>query len=286
MLSRFRRPGADLRIQLDRAELRGGDELEARVDLLPKSSFHIRHGIVELICTETYVQKTSSQYGTHYQKKTQTRASVEETFSDSGLLKSGVKYSTGVRLLVPPDAPRTVKGTNVRSIRPGVAWEVRASLDVVNARNLRESQEVTVLGPRSIDDAPPGSVVGEVGHRQCNLTLAISSGYAHSGDKLDGTLSAEILHEVAATEVRVELVRVEKFGNDAQDHVVDQVTLEREVLLNADFTREWRFPLHVGHVVVPSLETEKSSVRWVVKGVLARAMRPDLRIEQEIVADF
>ena len=51
-------------------------------------------------------------------------------------------------------------------------------------------------------------------------------------------------------------------------------------------TREWRFRLNVGDVAVPSLTTEMSSVRWVVKGVVARAMRPDLRIEQEIAADF
>ena len=66
MLSRFRRPEADLRVLLTRTVLHAGDELNARVELVPKSSFLVREGRVELICTETYVQKTSSQYGTHY----------------------------------------------------------------------------------------------------------------------------------------------------------------------------------------------------------------------------
>ncbi len=286
MLSRFRRPDADLRIHLSETALHAGDELKARIDLVPKSSFLVRHGTVELICTETYVQKTSSQYGTHYQKKTQTRAKLGETFSDNGTLRSGVKYSTDVVLIVPPDAPRSVSGTSVKSIQPGISWEVKASLDVANARDLYESLEVTVVERPSIDDAMSRPIVTEAGYRQCNLTLDVSSGNVGSGDRLDGRLRSDVFQDVAPTEVRAEVVRVEKFGNDAQDHIVDQVILERDVLLSADTTQEWRFQLNVGHVSVPSLKTEKSSVRWLVKGVLARAMRTDLRVEQEIAVDF
>jgi hypothetical protein len=286
MLSRFRRPEADLRVLLTNTALHAGDELNVRVELVPKSSFLLREGRVELICTETYVQKTSSQYGTHYQRKTQTRAKVGETFSDNGTLRSGVKYSTDVKLAVPEDAARSISGTKVRSIQPGISWEVRASLDVASARDLHQSQEVTIVESPVVDDVSPRSVVSEIGHRQCNLTLSVSSGEAHSGDRLDGTLRAEMLQEVAAAEVRVELIRVEKFGNDAQDHAVDNATLEGDVTLADGQAREWRFRLNVGHVAVPSLTTEMSSVRWAVKGVLARAMRPDIRIEQEIAVDF
>ena len=103
---------------------------------------------------------------------------------------------------------------------------------------------------------------------------------------MDGTLRAEMLEDVDASEVRVELVRVEKFGNESQDHRVDVVTPERDETLKFGQTREWPFQLDVGHVAVPSLETEKSSVRWLVKGTLDRRMRRDLRVEQEISVDF
>ena len=95
-----------------------------------------------------------------------------------------------------------------------------------------------------------------------------------------------MLSEVNASEVRVELVRVEKLGNESQDHTVDVVTLEQDESLRTGETREWDFKLDVGHVSVPSLETEKSSVRWLVKGILDRRMRRDLRVEQEISVDF
>ena len=84
----------------------------------------------------------------------------------------------------------------------------------------------------------------------------------------------------------MELVRVEKFGNESQDHSVDVVTLERDPTLQSGQTREWPFQLDIGQVGVPSLTTEKSSVRWLVKGILDRRMRRDLRVEQEINVDF
>ena len=95
-----------------------------------------------------------------------------------------------------------------------------------------------------------------------------------------------MLEDVTASEIRVELVRVEKFGNAGGDHTVDSVTLERDLSLQSGRTREWRFRLDVGRVGVPSLKTEKSSVRWLVKGVLSRSLRFDPRVEQEITVDF
>ena len=82
------------------------------------------------------------------------------------------------------------------------------------------------------------------------------------------------------------LVRSEKFGNVEKNRTVDEVTFERDVSLRPGHLREWRFKLDVGEVDVPSLKTEKSSVRWLVKAWLTRNMRRDLRIEQEIRVDM
>ena len=101
-----------------------------------------------------------------------------------------------------------------------------------------------------------------------------------------GSLRAEMLQDVGVSEVRAELVRIEKFGNVLRDHTADRVVLEPEGSLPAGQIREWSFRLNVGKVTAPSLKTDKSSVRWLVKGVLSRKMRPDLRVEREICVDF
>ena len=44
MLSLFRRPGADLQIDVDKTVVQVGDELSARVTLVPKQDFDVQQG--------------------------------------------------------------------------------------------------------------------------------------------------------------------------------------------------------------------------------------------------
>ena len=286
MLSRFRRPEADLSIHVDKTELHSGEELEARAVLLPASDFHVRHGTIELVCTETYVQRTSSQYGTYYNRKTETRYNVGETFLNDATVRDGLPHSTDVKLVVPADALPTMNGTKVSHVQPGITWEVTAFLDVARAKDFRCRQPVTVLSPPAPDDVRSRPVVAQIKHEQCALTLTVSSEEARSGDTVEGDLRTEMLQDVTVEEVRVELVRSEKFGNVEKNQTVDEVTFERDVSLRSGHIREWRFKLDVGEVGVPSLKTDKSSVRWLVKAWLVRNMRRDLRIEQEINVDM
>ena len=171
-------------------------------------------------------------------------------------------------------------------VQPGITWEVTAFLDVAGARDIHCSQPVSVFSPPAPDDVRSRPVVAQIRHEQCALTLTVSSEEARSGDTLDGDLRAEMLQDVTAEEVRVGLVRSEKFGNVEKNRTVDEVTFERDVSLRPGQFREWRFKLDMGQVDVPSLKTEKSSVRWLVRAWLTRSMRRDLRIEQEIRVDI
>ena len=165
---------------------------------------------VELVCVETCVQTTRSQYGVHYSKRTHTRTLAGETFMDDKIVRRWGGLSTDVRFVVPPDALPTLSGTTVQKIEPGIAWAVTAFLHVTKARDMRQSQEFTVVRPTALEDPPPSPIVAESRHRQCVLTLSLSRSDARSGDRIDGSLRAEMLEEVSASEVRVELVRVEK----------------------------------------------------------------------------
>ena len=286
MLSLFRRPGADLQIEVDKTVVQVGDEVRARVTLVPKQDFDVRQGNVELICTETYVQMTSSQYGQHYHRRTRSLSLEGGSFMEGGTVRAGLSYSGDVTLAVPAAALPTLTGVSVNKIDPGISWTVIASLDVAKSRDIQHSQEVTVIPPAAPEERQSRPVTAESRHRQCVLTLGLSSGDARSGDRLAGSLRAEMLQDVGVSEVRVEMVRIEKFGNVVRDHTADRVVLEPEGSLSAGEIKEWRFLMNVGNVVAPTLKTEKSSVRWLVKGVLSRKMRPDLRVEREIGVDF
>ena len=284
--SEFGRPKADFNIRMSGDTLEPGDELAARVALLPREDFHVRMGKVELVRLETYIQTVRHQYGVSYHKRTHPSVVASEIFMENQVVRRLGGSSENASFVLPQDAIPTLSGSVFQKIQPGIAWEIRALLDVTRARDMRHSQELTVARPPVSDDPPPSPVATEVGHRQCNLTLDMSRSEARSGDRMDGVLRIEMLDNVEAAEVRVELVRIEKFGNEGQDHVVDKAVFERDVTLPSGDSHEWRFDLDIGQVKVPSLEAEKSSVTWLVKGILDRRMRRDLRVEQEIRVGF
>ena len=282
----FRRPDVDVQISVSKSELRAGDELDARVALLPKGDFRVRHGRVELVCIETWVQRIDSQYGPSYHRKTEVLSSQGETFLEDQALRNGVPYSADLRATVPMDALPTLRGDLVQKIEPGVAWAVKVDMDVARARDIKESQEVTVVPTPAPRGGRPVPAVTESERGGCPLTLELSQSEARSGDRVDGSLRAEPQGDVTASEARVELVREEKFGNTAKNQVVDAVTFERDLSLQSGDEREWSFSLDVGHVAMPTLKTEKSSVRWLVRGVLDRSLRTDPKVEQDIDVAF
>ena len=286
MISWLRRPRADLSVHVDKTELRPGEGLEARVALLPESDFLVRRGTIELVCTETYVERTGTTHGTSTYKLTETLYSAGETFLSDVTVRNGVPHTTDVMLAVPTDGIPTVSGTKIGSNEPGIAWEVMAFIDVAGARDLRRSQPIVVLSSPASEERVARPVVTQVKHEQCALALTVSSGDARSGDRLVGELRADMLRDVSAEEIRVELVRSELFGNVPKDATVDEVTLERDISLRSGQLREWKYQLDVGEVAMPSLRARKSYVRWLVKAWLTRNMRRDLRIEQEIRVDI
>lgn len=282
----LRRPDVDVQISVNKSDFHAGDKLDARVALLPNGDYRVRHGRVELVCIETWVQRIDSQYGSSYHRKTEVLSSQGETFLEDQTVRNGLPYSADLRVAVPRDALPTLRGELVQKIEPGIAWAVKVDLDVARARDIKESQEITVVATPAPRNERPVPAVAESTRGGCPLTLELSRSEARSGDRVDGTLRAEPQGDVTASEARVELVREEKFGNTAKNQVVDQVTFERDLSLQSGEEREWSFSLEVGRVAMPSLKTEKSSVRWLVRAVLDRSLRTDPKVEQEIDVAF
>ena len=293
MLSRFRQPAADFRVELSETTLQPGDELNVRVSLIPRDGFQVRRGSLEIVCTESFVEYVTTmrtgRYGSHYStqrlKATRILSRYEKVFMDNSTMRRGLPYSVDVDWAVPPDAPPTASGVSIGSINVGSTWTVKTFLDVAGARDFHDSQEITVVSPPTPCDAPSPQLVTEAADDLCTLTLTIPTGIARSWDTLDGSLRAEILHDINVSEVRAELIRVEAFGHAGQDYSVDYVTLDTDLTLRRGEIREWHFQIGTGPVYAPSLRTDNSSVTWLVKCVLARRMRFDVQIEQEIRVD-
>ena len=288
MLSGFRRPAADFRVELSENALRPGDEMNVRVSLVPRDGFEVRRGAVVIECIESYVELSPSmstgRYSTGTQRLKGTRILYrhEEVIINNRRMRRGLPFYADVDWVVPPGALPTAIGHTRDVFDVGIAWTVTASLDVAGARDFYDQQQIVVGSPPTTADEPSEPPAREAADDECALTLTLVKGRYSSWETIEGTLRAEILQDLDVTEVRVELVRVEAFGYDGEDFLAGRVRLEGEADLRQGGTREWHFRLETGEVYAPTLRTDYSSIRWLVRCVLARRMRLDTRIEQEV----
>ena len=286
MLSGFRRPDADFRVELSEATLQPGDRLKVRVSLVPKEDFQARRGRVEIVCEESYVddiRTTQTRHGTRRYKETRILSRYDKVFMGHSTMRRGLSYSFDVDWPVPLNAPPTARGVSVHSIGVGIAWTVTTSVDVADAGDFHDTQEIAVVGPRAIGRALSSPLVVQNTDDRCALTLTLPRRNARSWDTVDGSLRAEISQDMRVSQVRAELIRVEAFGlYRGKDYREDLVKVDGSLALRRGETREWRFQLKTEEVEAPSLRTDNSVVTWLVKCVLARRMRFDSRIEQEV----
>ena len=118
--SEFGRLKADLNIRVSGNTYQPGDEVEARIELVPREDLHVRLGKVELVRVETCVQITRSQYGTHYSKKTHAVSLAEETLIENQTVRRMGGHRRDVRFRLPMDALPTMNGAVVQKIEPGI----------------------------------------------------------------------------------------------------------------------------------------------------------------------
>ena len=69
MVSHFRRPKAILDIKVSSGPFYVGDTVDLEVSLASQESFHVRKGVVELVCTESYFGSSSGSAGTQYYRE-------------------------------------------------------------------------------------------------------------------------------------------------------------------------------------------------------------------------
>ena len=288
MLSRFRQPAADFRVELSESAVRPGDELRVRVSLNPRDGFQVRRGTVVIECVESYVEFSPSmntgRYGTGRQRLKGSRILYrhEEVIIDDGRMRRGLPFYADFDWTVPSDAVPTVTGESRDVFEVGIAWTVTTALDVAGARDFNDRQQLTIGSARTAQDEEPEPSVREMADDECKLTLTLASGTYSGWEEVEGSLRAEMLQDMDVSEVRAELVRIESFGYDGDEFLAGRVRLEGDTKLRQGRVREWHLRLETGEVYAPTVSTDYSSVTWLVRGVLARRMRLDTRIEQEI----
>ncbi len=282
---------ATLGVALDRpsGSYYPGQIVHATVLLQSDKDLTVREGRVALVRHEEYQYRyrhqTRDSHG-HVQTSTGSRWATDERevnrqiFLQEGVIPGGSVRTFQFNLAVPPDAPPTCAGGKIIKLK----WLVKATLDRKMAADVNSEAEVTVLmGPRG-QATGPGQYGMSNEPEEAQVTLALPRAEWRVGETIGGQLVIRSQKDFDVTEIRVELVRQESVpreeGNTAEQTQTVKVAAQTE--LRAGDSLSFPFSVAIPAPGPASVRTRYGSITWLLKGVLARRLRRDTTVQEEV----
>ncbi|HOQ98168.1 MAG TPA: sporulation protein [Anaerolineae bacterium] len=299
---------ASVKVALERTRYQPGETIPVLVTVTGEKDLNIREGRVALICHEEYQYRyeerrrdANGRWSTHDKLEWQ-RAQGEagkHVFLGEGTVRAGSSERYECNFTLPPDALPSCPNGKILRLR----WAVRATLDRKMAGDIEDEAEVLVYhAPRGLSGTGPFGRSNQP--EEAALSLAVPTLEWALGETIEGQLLVRPVKSFGVSEVRVELLRVEQVhgapdpavsvgvhldlglagkrvkGNEATQ--VEKVKVQGGVKLEA--SQEMAFPFRITIPTAPvTARLHDGTVRWMLKGILARTLRSDTQVEQEIV---
>ena len=264
-----------------------GETVHARVTLTSDKEAKFQEGRVALLYQEKF-QYRSLQHSTDsdghsetdevYRWKTNNQEVARQVFLGEVNLAKGTAQTYDFQAQVPASAPPTCPGTIIQ-----VQWLAKATLDRKLLGDINAEAPLTVLvTPAGDRAAGQYGQPTDAGEAQMSFTLPGLEWCA--GETLTGTLSINPQKNFDATEVRVELEQTEYVPYDRGNQKVNAVKMKLagKTKVMAGQPLSFPFQVTVPQPCSPSGSTMNWSVTWKLKGILARFMRKDTAVEQEL----
>jgi Arrestin (or S-antigen), C-terminal domain len=274
----------DVEVTTDRRAYMPGETVQVRVAIRAGKALEIDEARAELVYENKYTYRDrewtsrgSGQTMTH----TTTDSAVRDKrqFLEAGSVSGDSQHS--VELTVPADAPPSGKG-GITEVR----WKVQAVLSRRHKLDPDGSAEIAVQSPPAQYAAWAVASPDLDTHGDCSLELRLPSGpHLRAGEALAGTLVVTPHEPISLQEARVELVRNERVPRDVgnrEEKRAASAVIDHGGELSTGIPRELPFSIELPADTCPCLETGQSTVRWFLRGVLARRLRSDHTIEQAV----
>ncbi|MCH8799745.1 MAG: hypothetical protein IH963_02430 [Chloroflexi bacterium] len=281
MLSWFRKPKANMSVEISGSPFSLGSVIHARVSINPMAAIDVRKGTMQLVCRERFWKaEITTSGGNGTVKHTDSIHREVQAFLNGDTIAPGTS-NYEMTFQIPPSGHPTIQGELA-----SVTWSIEATLEVAGTRNLEWQQDVEVLtlsenGADVNREAGPVTAV-ESTLDECSLTLTMPSAPFRAGDTIQGIFSCLASRAFDSSTVRVQLERRERAGDKGKTVVGDQVNLEEKFQIPAGGTQEWPFRLSVPRNIVPTKSRGATQVAWRVKGIIDRGRKGDLLVESPI----
>lgn len=279
---------AQLNVVLDRpmGSYLPGDTVRATVTASADKDFKFQQGRVALLYAERYEYRkrdydnSDKRWETKNYNTTEEHEVRREIILPEGLLRASAPQTWTFEWQLPPEIPPTYAGKILQ-----IRWMVKATLDRKLMQDVNASADLTV------PSEPPGKRVtpGEFGVAKspgdAEMFIWLPKEEWLEGETVQGKLIVRPQKEFDVTEVRVELQRVENVpegeGNTSVANV-EKTRVSPGAKYQPGGAQEYPFTFRLPQTATPSIRSPHGTVAWVIKGILARRLRGDFEVQEEI----
>lgn len=283
---------ANLTLTLDRANkiYAPGETINAKLTVQGVKDLKIQGGLITLVTREEYQHRyqdestdsdgrTSTETVTR--KETDERKLEQQQFLNETTIKGGTNQTFDFTFPLPPDALPTVDGGKILNLE----WRVKATLDRKLRGDVETFQVLYVPKPFSGTMGGAGEFGTSNSPSDAQLSLRLSNREYAPGDTISGEFVMVGQKEFDVTEIRIELERFENVPEDQGNTFKDKqaVKLAGSTKLKPGQNMVMPFQIKIPTGAPITCRTPHGSIRWTLRGVLARRMRGDTLVEQEIL---
>ena len=288
MLNIFKGGKVSLNVVLDRPDMpyQPGETVHVTLTVQGEKELKIQQGRVALVYTEEYRirerERDSDDNSTSVNERTLNdhKEIRREVFMQEGVIPATTAKSYTFDLLLPGDAAPTCSGRIINS-----TWQVKATLDRKMAPDVNNEAALTVNAPAPGRRLAAGNFGMASNTGDTDMAIWLPKEEWRAGETIEGKLIVTPKKDFDVNEVRVELRRVENVPEQEGNTFTDNVAVLKPgagTKFSAGTVVEYPFSVRLPDKGSPTMRGLHGTVVWSLKGVLARRLRSDYTVEEEI----
>ncbi len=278
---------ANLTVKLDRDNkiYAPGEIVHATVNVEGVKDLKIQSGIIALVRAEeyTYSHQERDSDGDLSSVKTKTTDETpvwRQQFLGESTIKGGSTQTFEFNLEIPKNGTPSIEDGKILNL----TWLVKTTLDRKLASDTEDKQEIYVVVPAPQTPAGGGDLGISNEPSEAEMKLRLPKQNYVLGETIKGELLIQPKKDFDATEVRIEVVCREEVpreeGNTSER--TEKIKLAGGTKLTSGQEVILPFEIQIPNARPITAQALHGSVMWNLRGVLARRMRGDTLVKQEI----
>lgn len=262
-----------------------GDTVSADISIEAKEPLKIREARVALVARDMCLYQDNAYAGGDLAPATTNWSSFDQEITRQTLMGAETIGAGSVKTFnFSATFPDEAAPTCSKSAFIKLNWLIKVTLDRPMAPDINAEAEIEMGSVVPDTTSPPGEYGQSNEPEQAEMAFYLPRKEWLPGDTIEGELRLTPKTDFDVTEVRLSLAQVETVfqGQGSQYKTKQEMQAATELKLQESQALIFPFSFTIPDDGQATANTGSGAITWALKGVLARHMRPDTYIEEEI----